>query len=132
MKKIIATTLGVILIGTLATGCGGGDKEILNNAGEPYVAKPAVVERYNSFAKYACDDFYYLIQNADILTFAEQQEKMKDIWVGASASTYDGQPIPNFEEAGRLFLASAMAGRWEDVTEVGKIIRSICSDIPSP
>jgi hypothetical protein len=132
MKKVIATILGVILIGTLATGCGGGEEVQLNNAGEPYVAKPAVVERYNSFAKYACDDFWYLIQNADILTFAEQTSKMKDIWVGAGGATYDGQPIPNFEEAGRLFLATAMAGRWEDVTEVGKIIRSICSDIPSP
>jgi hypothetical protein len=128
MKKLTATILGIVLIGTLVTACSEEEKETFK-ASTAYVAP---VERYNSFAKYACDDFWYLIHNGDILTWDEQTSKMKDIWVGAGAATYDGQPIPNFEQAGRLFLASAMASRWEDVTEVGKIIRSICEDIPAP
>jgi hypothetical protein len=132
MKKIIATILGVILIGTLATGCGGGEEVQLNNAGEPYVAKTAT-DSYSENIKYSCRHFKSLLSNADVTTYAEQLKEFKTVYTAASVAYENGE-----WQSGSIYYAariaySAAIDDFFNAEAIGAMaeLTVLCSSVPN-
>jgi len=132
MKKLTATILGVIIIGTLATGCGSEDTEILNNAGEPYVEK-TITDSYDWRIKSSCKHFRRVLANADITTYQEKLKELKDAYTGAAWAYEDGvwQSGPLYH-AMRITLAAAVDDNFNDEAVAAMAeVAVLCSSVPN-
>jgi hypothetical protein len=132
MKKVITTILGVILIGTLATGCGGGEEVQLNNAGEPYVAKTSV-DQYDNTIKYGCRHFKSLVANADVSTYQEQLSEMKKVYTAMAVAYDDGnyQSGPMYSAA-RIVYSATIDNNFNAEAEASMLeLYTLCSKVPN-
>ena len=136
MKKIIATILGVILIGTLATGCGSalGDEVQLNNAGEPYVAKTTTdTDSYSENIKYACRHFKSLLSNADVTTYSEQLKEFKTVYIAASVAYENGEYQSGSIYSSARIVYSAAIDDFFNAEAMGAMaeLTVLCSSVPN-
>ena len=121
MKKVIATILGVILIGTLATGCGSEDTEILNNAGEPYVAQES---QWDNRIQYTCMWWRDTVFNYSVMTQADADKAFKKVY-GWSMDTA-------LRSEGRAYYEAYLANDGDKLLSAGITIGNACEGVPNP
>ena len=121
MKKVIATMLGVILIGTLATGCGGGEEVQLNNAGEPYVAQES---QWDSRIQWTCMWWRDTVFNYSVMTQADADKAFKKVYTWSMDTALRSE--------GREYYEGYLSNDGAKVLSAGTTIGNACEGVPNP
>jgi hypothetical protein len=145
MKKITASILSVILIGTLVTACGSSEEKAKCPTGQ-YVGQGdgkchefgsvsfnKSENSYSTNIKYACRHFNYLISNSDVLTYQEQIKEAKKVYTAASVAYSNGEwQSGSIYSASRIFYSAAIDDNFTDeAMTAGKELVDLCRDVPS-
>ena len=121
MKKLTATILGVILVGTLVTTCGSEDETVLNNAGEPYVAQES---QWDNRIQYTCMWWRDTVFNYSVMTQADADKAFKKVY-GWSMDTA-------LRSEGRAYYEAYLANDGDKLLAAGTTIGNACDGVPNP
>ena len=121
MKKVIATMLGVILIGTLATGCGGREEVQLNNAGEPYVAQES---QWDTRIQWTCMWWRDTVFNYSVMTQADADKAFKKVYTWSMDTALRSE--------GREYYEGYLSNDGAKVLSAGTTIGNACEGVPNP
>ena len=129
MKRLTATIIGIIIVGTVITSCSSKDETVVNNAVEP-----SVEVQHNNSMQFSCMHFRNLLANNDVMTYAEQLKETEKTYTWAQSAYEDGvyQSGPLYH-ASRLIYSSAIDNFFTDeAMEAMGEVAIIRKDMPNP
>ena len=145
MKKLTATILGVILVGTLVTGCGSSESASKCPTGQ-YVGQGdgkcheygsvSFNQNENSYSeniKYACRHFKSLLSNADVTTYSEQLKEFKTVYIAASVAYENGEYQSGSIYSSARIAYSAAIDDFFNAEAMGAMaeLTVLCSSVPN-
>ena len=145
MKKLTATLLGAILIGTLLTGCGSSESASKCPAGQYVGQGDGKCHEYGSVSfnknensyseniKYGCRHFKYFVANADVTTYEEQLKELKKTYTAAAVAYENGEwQSGSIYYAARTTYAAAIDNYFNDEALSAIVeLTALCSDVPN-